>query len=1413
MIYFMLLHLLQHSARAQYHSFNTASGSDAIVQEYRSPNIPPGIYDAIHENYVNSSDGGSGYFYGGMTHQNGSKGTLIQYVCWPATGGFAPYSQQIPIFAGAHMVGYAQIGEGSSCAIKGYWPQFSTNLWTRFVVRYWQPSDGTSHVGYQGMWMKEPVTGRWYHLGTFLYPFAVTGVNGMSGWQENYSGYQGTYVVEHRGGYYHKNGVWQRANQISFTAAGHCTLIDNNTAARSEVANSALANNVPLTLTLSGQPASPTFDPILVENPSALSFGSQLLVRWDIPETSAPQLAYTIEVFPDANYAGSPAMTITEKEPEIRQKLLTLVGLPTPHVRLTISDIFFRTSQPILLAPATATLVPALEVPNRVPGLNYQYYHAPSGDWFQLPDFSALTPIRQGSVGFPDPTPRLRRLNYGFTYSGYFTAPTDGIYSFKLHSGDGSRLLIDNQTAIDFDGVHDSSQFKSGAMALAAGPHAFALQYFQGAANPVNTEAFTDGLGLACEGPGLSLSDIPPSAFSRLAKVGEPSVTLVANNGAAPVLNTNPDLQANVVANGTTTTEVQFLFTDYFSYYQRPSRGTDYILGRRSLAPFTLTNLVWAATTNLVRARLVYNGTQTVDSVPLSLVTTNAALTPWIWTPLEMHNYPSGAAVQAGSLLLLGDGMNFLSRKVTGDCTVIARLSDITAATDTVEGITPDRDWRAGLILRANTNATLGEPLGNGSVRFAALFSTVGGGTYFQDDTMRAGNGDANRWSGNLGAANRWYKLQRAGSTITSSVSADGTSWTVVNTITLSGLPPSLYAGVFAHAVQSFNPHVHKATLDSFSLLSAGVVGPTSVSIHPATQETVRGLPVSFNASVVGPSPIRYQWQLNGVELPGANQASLVIPNVTSAHLGNYTVVANSVTSAPAALSLRMPTGSGVWTNPNGGSWATASNWTNSTPAAGVDSLADFGALSMTANRTVTLDGPRTVGTLLFEDLNSSTPHGWTVNSGAAGPLTLSTSAGVPAVAVLNATSVISAAVAGNQGFIKVGPGGLLLSGASSFSGPVQVRGGTLEVQSKNGDVPYQLAAGATLKIGYSTGGGYANTGLTLQGGGVDSSAGLYLLGGRNYNASGQIALLGAPTTMRGYGSGFANLGTFDINGDGLWCSAAASGSALATNIQLVSQGYGMSMKVDAGVSTLTGDLLVQGPLNVGNLGFYKRGQGSVRLLSPAGTGNKAINLQGGVLLCAAEQCLGTNATLSTSAGTTLDLGTTSQIVTTATLAGQLRISLQKDVPPSSGRLICRSGALNCGGTLLVSLTAGALAANDEFTLFNAPTYTGQFASIQLPTLHAPFSWDTSQLLTQGKLRVAAPVSTNLNWSVRQNTLQLSWPAGYLGWILQTQTNPLSIGLNSNWWDVPGSAAVLSTNLLVDPSGPAVFYRLRSVAP
>ena len=79
---------------------------------------------------------------------------------------------------------------------------------------------------------------------------------------------------------------------------------------------------------------------------------------------------------------------------------------------------------------------------------------------------------------------------------------------------------------------------------------------------------------------------------------------------------------------------------------------------------------------------------------------------------------------------------------------------------------------------------------------------------------------------------------------------------------------------------------------------------------------------------------------------------------------------------------------------------------------------------------------------------------------------------------------------------MKNGGAKLTLTNVNTFLGQTTVNNGTLEVQTKSGDTPYSISAGATLKIGYSTGGGYANTSLAIAGAGTNSAAGFYLAGG-----------------------------------------------------------------------------------------------------------------------------------------------------------------------------------------------------------------------------------------------------------------------------------------------------------------------------
>jgi hypothetical protein len=65
--------------------------------------------------------------------------------------------------------------------------------------------------------------------------------------------------------------------------------------------------------------------------------------------------------------------------------------------------------------------------------------------------------------------------------------------------------------------------------------------------------------------------------------------------------------------------------------------------------------------------------------------------------------------------------------------------------------------------------------------------------------------------------------------------------------------------------------------------------------------------------------------------------------------------------------------------------------------------------------------------------------------------------------------------------------------------------------------------------------------------------------------------------------------------------------------------------------------------------------------------------------------------------------------------------------------------------------------------------------------------------------------------SVSGNQLQLSWPALETGWWLEAQTNSLSVGLDGNWFPIPGSSETNQIFLPINPAHGSVFLRL--VAP
>lgn len=68
---------------------------------------------------------------------------------------------------------------------------------------------------------------------------------------------------------------------------------------------------------------------------------------------------------------------------------------------------------------------------------------------------------------------------------------------------------------------------------------------------------------------------------------------------------------------------------------------------------------------------------------------------------------------------------------------------------------------------------------------------------------------------------------------------------------------------------------------------------------------------------------------------------------------------------------------------------------------------------------------------------------------------------------------------------------------------------------------------------------------------------------------------------------------------------------------------------------------------------------------------------------------------------------------------------------------------------------------------------------------------------------------TNITSSTTGNQLKLSWPFDHTGWKLQAQTNSLSTGLTSTWYDVPGSITTNQMVFTINPANPSVFFRLK----
>jgi ABC-type transport system involved in multi-copper enzyme maturation permease subunit len=156
------------------------------------------------------------------------------------------------------------------------------------------------------------------------------------------------------------------------------------------------------------------------------------------------------------------------------------------------------------------------------------------------------------------------------------------------------------------------------------------------------------------------------------------------------------------------------------------------------------------------------------------------------------HQYvptgPSGEGV--------ADTYELVAKRLTGGGTITARITSLAgqiwagpaneapSLADTRPGLT---SWaKAGLLITPSTR--------QGS-SYAAVMATGGHGVRFQYDYTH----DQAGLSGSpTNTAPRWLRLTRTGDTITGYDSSDGTNWHRVGSAHLTGLPTTVYVGLFA---------------------------------------------------------------------------------------------------------------------------------------------------------------------------------------------------------------------------------------------------------------------------------------------------------------------------------------------------------------------------------------------------------------------------------------------------------------------------------------------------------------------------------------------------------------------------------------------------------------------------------------
>ncbi len=623
-----------------------------------------------------------------------------------------------------------------------------------------------------------------------------------------------------------------------------------------------------------------------------------------------------------------------------------------------------------------------------------------------------------------------------------------------------------------------------------------------------------------------------------------------------------------------------------------------------------------------------------------------------------------------------------------------ANTADITALPVTIGG--------SGATFDTNGN----------NVTFASAFASGSSGSLTKNGVGSLTLSATNDYSGGT--------TVNAGKLLVSATNATGTGNVTVNTGASIGGSGTIAGTLNVTSGADLTPGASVGTLTTGGLsLQAGSTatfefdsGNDQVAVSTSGGLTINGGAITLlNASALPfTTPgtytlITYSGTLNGA---GASALSVANPQAGFGYTFNNTGSAVTLTIATTGLVAN-------WNVDSDGNWGTGGNWNPSQPN-GAGETAIFGLIA-TAPRTITLDASKTVGAITFGNAN-----GYTIVPAASQTLTINNngdpgainnnggahaiSANINLVSNLGLSSATAAesttfggVISGSGSITKPGPGQLFLLGNNTFSGNLNLSGGTTTFASGG------LGLGSTLNISAAT--------LRWASGNTQDISNRFVTFGTNpvtFDTNGNNVLLA--NSIGEFGSSpftKAGLGTLTLAEDPFFSSdITISGGVL----QL---GTGSTTSTPSSLNIINNGGLVTAPAIDLNLALVMSGTGSLTHQGPglltlpnANTFSGVTSVGSGATIAITDSLALQSSTLSySSSGGSLNVGT----LTAVTLGG---LSGDKNLDLINDTLL--PVALTVGGNNSTSTYSGILSGagaslrkegTGTLTLQGANTYDG----------------------------------------------------------------------------------------------------------